>query len=233
MSVVAGVGEGGIVGVEGIHEEAATDGVDDVADVEEHDVAVADTVGGEGVVAVFLAALDVVVGRGELVEEAGRVLVGGVLKLPALEDADGGHPQVLDAGIEGKPVVGALLLLVVVDVGIAGVPSLLAEGVPPFQFQVYGNGSLEGGVYCDLSGDVLGAALGDDLRLAATDIEVEGAVGVEEGGAGADLEQGVVWMREAPVGAGDLYARLYRFAGRLVDDPSRQPSHAVLLSRLV
>ena len=40
-------------------------------------------------------------------------------------------------------------------------------------------------------------------------------------------------MREIPVGAGDLYARLHRFAGRLVDDPSRQPTHDVLLSRLI
>ena len=116
---------------------------------------------------------------------------------------------------------------------LPGVPALLAEGVPSLQFQIDCNGSLEGGIKCDLGGDVLGAPLGDDLHLAATDIEVEGAVGVEEWRARPDLEEGVARMREIPVGAGDLYSRLHRFAGRLVDDPSRQPSHLALLSCLV
>ena len=178
-----------------------------------------------GVVAVFLAALDVVVGRGELVEEAGGVLVGGVFELPAFQDADGRHPQVLDAGIEREAVIGALLLLVVVDVRVAGVPALLSEGVPSLQFQLDSDGALERGVDGELGGDVLGAALGDDLHLATTDIEVERAVGVEEWRAGANLEQGVARMREIPVGADDLYASLNRLAGRLVDDPTRQPCH--------
>ena len=39
-------------------------------------------------------------------------------------------------------------------------------------------------------------------------------------------------MREIPVGADDLYPRLHRLAGRLVDDSTRQPSHLVLLSCL-
>ena len=233
VSVVAGVGQGRVVGVEGVHEEAAADGVHDVADVQEHDVAVADAVRTQGVVAVFLAALDVVVGRGELVQEAGGVLVAGVLKLPALEDADGRHPQVLDARVEGEAVVGALLLLVVVDVGVAGVPSLLSEGVPTLHLQLDGDGALERRVDGDFGRNVLGAALGDDFHFAATDIEVERAVGVEERRSRADFEQGIARVREIPVGADDLYSSFNRLAGRLVDDPSRQPSHGALLSCLV
>ena len=106
-------------------------------------MAVPDAVRPQRVVAVFLTALHVVVGRRELVEEAGGVLVGGVLKLPPLQDADGRHSQVLDAGIEGEAVVGALLLLVVVDVGVAGVPSLLAKLGPPLHLQLDGSRALK------------------------------------------------------------------------------------------
>ena len=196
-------------------------------------MAVADAVRPQRVVAVFLTALDVVVGRRELVQEAGGVLVGGVLKLPSFQDADCRHSQVLDAGVEGEAVVGALLLLVVVDVGVAGVPALLAKLGPPLQLELDGNSALERGIHGYLGGDILGAAFGYDLHLAATDIEVERAVRVEEGRARSHLEQGVARMREIPVGADDLYPRLHRLAGRLVYDPSRQPSHRLLLFCLV
>ena len=90
-------------------------------------MAVADFVGLVGVVAGLLAALHVVVSVGVLVHHAGGVLVRGVLEVPALQDADSGHAQVFDAGVEGQPLVGPRLVLVVVDVGVAGVPAALGE----------------------------------------------------------------------------------------------------------
>ena len=112
-------------------------------------MAVTGHVGTLGVVPVLLAALDVVVGRREVGQHAGGVLVGRILQVPPLQDAHRGHPEVFDAGIELQALVGPLLLLVVVDVGVAGVPALVSQTRPALQLHVDGHSALSGGFQVD------------------------------------------------------------------------------------
>ena len=67
-------------------------------------------------------------------------------------------------------------------------------------------------------GGVLGAALGHDPRSAPRGVNLESAVRVEEGRAGADLQDRVGWMYGLAGGDEDLYTRRDRLAGRGVDD---------------
>ncbi len=132
--------------------------------------------------------------RREVVGEPDAVLVGGVGQLAALEHADGGDGEVLDAGVEAQPLVGSLLLLVVVDVGVAGVPTIGAEVDPPLEAEL----DLEGAGARDgeraREGPVFGAPLEDELGVADGKVYGEGAVGVEEGRAAADFEVGVFFI---------------------------------------
>jgi hypothetical protein len=141
--------------------------MDDVADIKQHDMPVSDAMGGHGIVPVLLAALDVVVCRGELGQHAGSILVGGVLQVPALEYAHRRHAQVLHARVEPEPLIGALLVLVVVDMGVAGVPTLVAELRPALHYDVHGHGATRGDFDVDPSGRILGAPLDDDARPSA------------------------------------------------------------------
>ena len=217
VGIVAGVDEGRIVRVEGVHERSPADRVNHVADVEQHDVAVPD-IPSVGVVAVLLAALDVVVCGGELGKEARSVLVARVLEVPALEDADGRHAEVLDAGVEPEALVWPLLLLVVVEVRIAGMPALERELVPALHPDVGGHHAARRDVQVQRGGGVLGAALGHDPRSAPRGVNLESTVRVEEGRARADLQDRVGWMYGLAGGDEDLDTRRDRLPGRGVCD---------------
>src|SRR3954452_25579628 len=73
---------------------------------------------------------------------ADREGVGRVRELAALQDADDEDRQIYHAWIEVETVEGAGLLLVVVDVGVAGVPALLGEFDPALERQVKLDGAV-------------------------------------------------------------------------------------------
>ena len=161
-----------------------------------------------GVVPVLLAALDVVLRRRHLGEHAGRVLVRRVVQAAAPQDANGGHPQVFNPRIESEAVVRTLLILVIVDVRVAWVPSARSEARPAPQGNVDGHGAAGWGVYGDVRGHVLRAPLDSDPGLAPGNLDAEGAVRIEERFAGADLQDGVGRVSEAPRGVEHLDAGL-------------------------
>ena len=82
---------------------------------------------------------------------------------------------------------GAVFLLVVMDVGVPGVPTLVPQLRPALQLDVDCDGPSGRGVEVDLRGDVFGASLHGDASRAPGDVYLEAAVRVEEGLARADL----------------------------------------------
>ena len=121
-------------------------------------------------------------------------------------------------GVEPEALVGPLLLLVVVEVRIAGMPALERELVPALHPDVGGHHAARRDVQVQRGGGVLGAALGHDPRGAPGRFNLEGAVGVEERRAGADLQDSVRRMYGLAGGDEDLYTRRDRLPGRGVDD---------------
>ena len=85
------------------------------------------------------------------------------------------------------------------------------------------------GIDGDLAGDILGAALGDHGGFAATDVDLERPVGVEEWRTRSDLQQRTGWMHEFPTRVDDLHTCLDRLTSRLVDDLPSQFCHVGLL----
>ena len=160
----------------------------------------------------FFAALDVVVGIGEFVEYAGRVLVGGVVEIPAFQDRDRGHTEVLDPGIVGKTPVGVLLFFVVVDVGIAGVPAAVGKIGPAVELDV--DNRIAGAIDFErfLPGCVLGAPFDQDAVVAAARVEGELAVGVEKRLARPDLPHGIGRSDVSTIGRDHLHPCLHDLA---------------------
>ena len=113
---------------------------------------------------------------------------------------------------------GPLLLLVVVEVRIAGMPALERELVPALHPDVGGHHAARRDVQVQRSGGIFGAALGHDPRGAPGRFNLEGAVGVEERRARADLQDSVRRMYGLAGGDEDLYTRRDRLAGRGVYD---------------
>ena len=177
--------------------------------------------------AALLADVDQVLGRRERVA-ADREGVGGVGELAALEDADDEDRQILDARIELEAVEGAGLLLVVVDVGVAGVPALLGQLDPALERQIDLDGAVARHGEDLAERAVLGAALDEDVGLPGRQIDREGAVGVEERLAGAVLVD-AVGRGAGGAGRGEhLDAGGERSRGVLVPDPSDERRHRPL-----
>ena len=87
---------------------AATNGLYEVADFEEHDVAIPKTPRGVfAVVSVFFTDVEYVVCGGELVHDTNGIFVAGVGELSSVEYADNGDVVAFYGAIYGKSVVGA------------------------------------------------------------------------------------------------------------------------------
>ena len=129
---VAAKAQGGIVGVELRGEDVASaDGLDEVADVEEHDVPISEPPGRVfAVVTIFFADVEYVMCGGKFVHHADGIFVAGVGELSSVEDAYDGDVVAFHATVNGQSVVGAGFFFVVVDVRVARVPVVFLRDIP-------------------------------------------------------------------------------------------------------
>ncbi len=88
------------------------------------------------VVTVLFAHLHVVVRVRVVVQDAEWVLVCGVVEVPAAEDGDRRHPQVLDPGVVPEPFVRLLLFFIVVDVRVSGMPAAIRQICPALKVDI-------------------------------------------------------------------------------------------------
>ena len=165
------------------------------------------------------------VGVREIVEHTRRVLVGGVVQVPALQDADRGHPQVLDARVVRQAPIRVAFLLVVVDVGVTGVPAVRGKVAPALQFDIERDRA--GGVALDraLPGCVLRAPFHNDPGKAPRNLKAELAIAVEERFARTDLPHGIARGQLCSRRPQHLHTGLHRLTGRGIDDLPGQDSH--------
>ena len=101
--------KGGIVGVKLCSENVATtDGLNEVANFEEHDVAIPKTPGRVfAIMSIFLADVEHMMCGGEFIHHTNGVFVAGIRQLSSVEYADDGDVVAFDGAIDGESVIGA------------------------------------------------------------------------------------------------------------------------------
>ena len=224
---VAAKAQRGIVGVELRGEDvAAADGLDEVADVEEHDVPISEPPGRVfAVVAVFFADVEYVMCGGKFVHHADGIFVAGVGELSSVEDAYDGDVVAFHATVDGQTVVGAGFFFVVVDVRVARIPVVFLRVIPA----VEGNFDVFDAVFrhFDYGADglVFRAAFDQYVGASARGLNFKFAIAEEEGRAGSAFEHGFARVTKTAVGGQDVYFGVDVFAGRAVDNMSVQGAH--------
>ena len=189
----------------------AADGLDEIADIHKHHVAVAKAPGRVvAIVAVFLADVEHVVRGFEFVHDPDGVFVGGVGQLATVEHAYAGDVVAFDAAVDTQATVGLGFFFVVVDVGVARIPVLLLRAVPAFERDF------------DVDVAVLGQYVGAPART--TDLEL--AVAEEERRARAALQQRVARLGEVAHGVEDMNFGVEFFTAGRIDDGAVQDAHS-------
>ena len=226
-SFVAAKAQRGIVGVELRGEDvAAADGLDEIADVEEHDVSISEPPGRVFVVvAVFFADVEYVMCGGKFVHHADGIFVAGVGELSSVEDAYDGDVVAFHATVNGESVVGAGFFFVIVDVCVARIPVVFLRDIPAVEgdfdvfdavFRHFDYGA-DGFVFCTAFDQYVGAP--------ARGLNFKFAIAEEEGRAGSAFEHGVVRVTKTAVGGQDVYFGVDVFACGAVDNMSVQGAH--------
>ena len=139
------------------------------------------------VMAVLLADVHHVMGRGELVHHADGIAIAGVVQVPALQYADAGDAEIVHQPVQAQALVGPLLLFVVVDVGVAGVPAGVRQVRPTLQGQFQIDGLALGDVEMPAQRGKLGASFHQNLRHPHRHVDGELAVAVKRRRARPDL----------------------------------------------
>ena len=173
----------------------------------------------------LLSRLDVVMGGRKLGQHSGWVLVGGVLQVPAFQDADRSHPQVFDARVETQSFVWSGLLLVIVNVCVAGVPARILKRCPSLKLNFDRLRAIGGHVHIDFRWRVLGPSLHDYLGRAPTHFNLERAIRVKEGFSRSDLENRVRWMSKNAARCKHFHASLDLLARTAIYYHAGQFSH--------
>ena len=227
---VAAKAQRGIVGVELRGEDvAAADGLDEVADVEEHDVPISKPPGRVfAVVAVFFADVEYVMCGGKFVHHADGIFVAGVGELSSVEDAYDGDVVAFHATVNGESVVGTGFVFVVVDVRVARIPVVFLWDIPAVEgdFDVFDAVFRHFDYGAD--GFVFRAAFDQYVGTPARGLHFKFAIAEEEGRAGSAFEHGVVRVAKTAVGGQDVYFGVDWFACRAVDNMSVQGAHRTL-----
>ena len=106
-------------------------------------------------------------------------------------------------------------------------PALLTELRPPFERHVNRHDAPRRRLQVDSRWHVLGPALDEYPRPAPCYIDLEFALGVEEGCAGADLEYRVSGMNERPRRVGHMHPRRHYVAGSPVEYLACKLGHGI------
>ena len=181
------------------------------------------------VVAVLLADVEHVVGGAEIGHHPDREVIAGVVQVPAPQHADHGHREVVHVPLQLQPAVALLLLLVVVDVGVAGKPATLGQVRPALQRQLQVDVLGLGDGEVAFQRHVLGAALDQHPHPAGRHRHLEAARAVERGGARSHLEHRAVRMDEPAVGGQHVHRARRGLAAGGVGYHSSDRGHRLLL----
>ena len=171
---------------------AAADRLYEVADFEEHDVAITKPPRGVfAVVSIFFADVEYMMCGGEFVHNANGIFVAGVGELASVEYADDGDVVTFDRAIDGESVIWAQFFFVVMDVGVAGIPVLFLRVIPAFEgdFNIFGAFFRYVDYYT--CGFVFGAAFYKDIGATAGSFDFKFTVAEKERSARAVFEHGV------------------------------------------
>ena len=234
MRFVGSVNERRIVRLAlGDQHRTAAQRLDQFCQVDEHEMAVANPsthrAVRRAVVARFLAHVEDGAGGQGGCRAGGAahdVLVAGVGKLSPGEDADDRDREVGDMRIEPAPLVGPGLVLVVVDMGVAGMPALRRQIDPAFERQLHLQRA--GARYLDRpqQGPILGAPLDNHVGRPTEEVEREGAVAIEERRPTADLEERIRWRPELSGALEDMDSGLQCGPGPGVVNVAAQRRHS-------
>ena len=133
-----------------------------------------------GIVTAFLTAVYQTVSGGKIRHETDGIFVAGIWNFTPLQNADGGHAQIVYLRVQAQALVRFFLQLVVVDMGIARVPVLRRQIHPALQ-QKFCLHRAPGGYGHDLvQGFVLGTALNQDIGGTPRQIEAKFAAAVKK-----------------------------------------------------
>ena len=173
-----------------VHQASPAHRIDLIAQAEEHDVSVTERteIRTVAVVTLFLTAFHGVMGRGEICQETRGVLVTGVAEVPAVEDADDSEPQIVDPGVQVKPLVRPVFLHSVVYVGIAGKPPPVRKIRPALQSEVQIHAAVFIALRCFSEWDILRPSLHENLDLSPGYLDAEFPIGIEKRMFGTYLE---------------------------------------------